>query len=81
MRNHKYLNITVGTLCRLHSDKTQLGVLWLKFNFIEGGGLTLLQRVLSLKKEVCVCPAWLSLYRPHVGGGVKDGCAIGGREG
>ena len=62
---------------RLGSDKTQLSVLLIKFDFIKGGGLTLPQIVSSLKIEVCVCPAWLSLYRPHVGGRVKDGGVIG----
>ena len=30
--DHKYLSIAVGTLFRLLSDKTQLGVMWEKFD-------------------------------------------------
>ena len=52
-----------------------------KIDFIERGGLTPSQRVSHLKIEVCVCPTWLSLYRPHVGVESKMGVQLEGERG
>ena len=37
--------------------------------------------MLSLKIVVCVYPAWLSLYRPHVGVKSKMGVRLEGERG
>ena len=52
----------VGTLFGLRSDKIQLGVLGVKFDFIEGGGLTPSQRVSSFEDRSVSVPCLAFVY-------------------